>query len=77
MRGAPDLVVEMLSPGNSAEEMAKQCAMYARSGVAEYAAVNPATRVLRYYRLAKGSYGDPLVYAEMSRSCSPVCLMRP
>ncbi len=74
VRGAPDLVVEMLSPGNSAEEMANKRAMYARGSVAEYAEVDPATRVLRYYRLAEGSYSEPLVYAEDERvlfACLP------
>ncbi len=43
---APDLMVEVLSPGNSAEEMANKRAMYAHGGVAEYVEVDPATRTL-------------------------------
>lgn len=64
VRGAPDLVVEVLSPGNSAEEMANKRAMYARGGVAEYVEVDPAARTLLHYQLTEGAYGEPTIYAE-------------
>ena len=73
VRGAPDLVVEVLSPGNSAEEMANKRAMYARGGVAEYVEVDPATRRLLHYQLDHGAYGEPAVYAE-DQTISLVCL---
>jgi Uma2 family endonuclease len=73
VRGAPDLVVEVLSPGNSAEEMANKHAMYARGGVVEYVEVDPATRRLLHYQLDNGAYGDPAVYAE-DQTILLVCL---
>lgn len=73
VRGAPDLVVEVLSPGNNTEEMAKKRAMCARGGVPEYVEVDPATRRLLYYRLDDGAYTEPAVYAE-DQTISLVCL---
>lgn len=64
IQGAPDLVVEVLSPGNSAEEMANKRAMYARGGVAEYVEVDPAARTLLRYVLADDIYKAPVVYGE-------------
>ena len=59
--GAPDLVAEVLSPGNSAEEMREKHAAYARAGVPEYIIVHPATRTVEYYRLeAPGMYAAAL-----------------
>jgi|ADGO01.1.fsa_nt_gi Uncharacterized protein conserved in cyanobacteria len=74
VRGAPDLVVEVLSPGNSAEEMAKKRAMYARGGVPEYVEVDPATRSLMLYQLADELYAEPITYTEdqtLTLACVP------
>jgi Uma2 family endonuclease len=74
VRGAPDLVVEVLSPGNNSEEMAKKRAMYARGGVAEYVEVEPAARTLARFILADDVYGEPTVYGEdqtLSLACLP------
>jgi Uma2 family endonuclease len=73
VRGAPDLVVEVLSPGNSTEEMANKRTMYARGGVAEYVEVDPATRRLLHYQLENGTYDEPAVYAE-DQTISLMCL---
>ncbi len=64
VRGAPDLVVEVLSPGNNPEEMAKKRALYARGGVPAYIEVNPAARTLALSTLADDVYGEPIVYGE-------------
>jgi len=74
IRGAPDLVVEVLSPGNSSEEMERKRASYARGGVAHYAEVNPSARALLLYRLdAAGSYSPPATYGEADTVVFP-CL---
>ena len=78
IRGAPDLVVEVLSPGNSAEEMANKRAMYARGGVAEYIEVDPATRTLLHYALINDTYDAPAVYTEEQSvhfACLPELLL--
>lgn len=65
IRGAPDLVVEVLSPGNSTEEMAKKRAMYARAGVPLYIEVDPATRTLATYQSSSaGQYCEVQLYYE-------------
>ncbi len=49
--GAPDLVVEILSPGNSRREMKDKFEVYEEAGVREYWIVNPAERVVLIYVL--------------------------
>lgn len=41
MCGAPDLIVEILLPGNSQKEMGAKFKLYEESGVKEYWVVNP------------------------------------
>jgi Uma2 family endonuclease len=65
IRGAPDLVIEVRSPGNSAAEMQQKQQRYAQNGVPEYVVIEPATRTLHHYRLeAGGVYGSLRTYAE-------------
>jgi Uma2 family endonuclease len=49
-RGAPDLVVEILSPSNTAIEMARKFALYPEAGVREYWVVSPEPKTLLTYR---------------------------
>jgi Uma2 family endonuclease len=49
--GAPDLVVEILSPGNSKREMREKYQVYEESGVREYWLVYPLDREVRIYIL--------------------------
>jgi Uma2 family endonuclease len=44
--GAPDLVVEILSPGNSKKEMKYKYDLYQEAGVLEYWIVNPADKTV-------------------------------
>lgn len=61
--GAPDLVVEILSPGNAAREMKIKKELYGESGVREYWIVDPARETLTRYNLeAEGTYGRPLIF---------------
>ncbi|MDR3247918.1 MAG: Uma2 family endonuclease [Treponema sp.] len=53
-RGAPDLVVEILSPSNTAIEMARKFDLYRRAGVREYWVVNSAPQGLLAYRFLDG-----------------------
>lgn len=48
---APDLVVEILSPGNSKREMREKYQVYEESGVREYWLVYPVDREVRVYVL--------------------------
>jgi len=55
--GAPDWVIEILSPGNSRFEMLEKFRVYEEAGVREYWVVNPAERiVLQYVINESGQY---------------------
>jgi Uma2 family endonuclease len=49
--GAPDLIVEILSPGNSRKEMREKYDLYQEAGVTEYWVVFPSEQVLQRYIL--------------------------
>ena len=49
--GAPDLVIEILSPGNSNKEMKYKFDLYEEAGVLEYWIVNPADKTVFIYIL--------------------------
>ena len=54
--GAPDLVMEILSPGNSKHEMQTKFNLYQESGVKEYWIISPAEKTIWIYVLVKDSY---------------------
>jgi Uma2 family endonuclease len=49
--GAPDLVIEVLSPGNTKKEMRQKYEVYEESGVKEYWLVNLTDKTVLIYRL--------------------------
>ncbi len=59
VRGAPDWVVEVLSPATAAHDQTIKRAAYERAAVPEYWLVDPANRLVTIYRLRDGSYGKP------------------
>jgi Uma2 family endonuclease len=59
VRGAPDLVVEVLSPSTAGHDQVRKLHVYERAGVREYWLVHPIDRVLTIYRLEQGHYGKP------------------
>jgi Uma2 family endonuclease len=54
--GAPDLVVEVLSPGNKQLELQKKYEVYEESGVKEYWLMDPEGQTLLIYTLIQGKY---------------------
>lgn len=54
--GAPDLVVEMLSPSTAKYDREDKMRVYARAGVKEYWLVNPQTHGVQGYRLGEGGF---------------------
>ena len=68
--GAPDLVVEILSPGNSKREMKDKFELYQEQGVREYWLVDPANQTIFIYVLENGKYIGlpPVAEAEEVRS---------
>jgi Uma2 family endonuclease len=60
-RGAPELVVEILSPSNSAEEMSRKLRLYEDAGVGEYWVVDPENKTVRVRHRENGSFGAEAV----------------
>lgn len=59
VRGAPDFVVEVLSPATAGHDQVKKRRIYERHGVKEYWLVHPTDRILTVYRLMGAEYGKP------------------
>jgi Uma2 family endonuclease len=55
-RGAPDLVIEILSPSNSVIEMLRKLEVYRDAGVREYWMIDPDKKLALVYRLKDGQY---------------------
>ncbi len=49
--GAPDLIIEILSPGNSRTEMRDKFELYQEAGVLEYWIVNPSEKMIQVFQL--------------------------
>ena len=54
--GAPDLVIEILSPGNNKKELQLKYEVYESSGVKEYWVIHPDERTLLIYTLEGAKY---------------------
>ncbi len=62
VRGAPDFVVEVLSPASAVHDHLVKRRIYERAGVLEYWLVHPTDRLLTsYYGLVDGRYGEPAI----------------
>jgi Uma2 family endonuclease len=55
-RGAPDLVIEVLSPSNTSEEFVRKLNLYLRAGVREYWIVSPKTKIVQVNLLENNAY---------------------
>ena len=53
-RGAPELVVEIVSPANSVGEMARKFELYRHAGVCEYWVVYPETKSVHVHHVENG-----------------------
>lgn len=62
--GAPDLIIEILSPGNSKKEMDIKYDLYEENGVLEYWIVNPSEKTISIFVLQNNKYIGikPLIY---------------
>jgi len=67
-QGAPDLVIEILSPYTSSKDLKEKFLLYERAGVSEYWVVHPAERtVMVFLRGTDGAYGRPARFASDDR----------
>ncbi|MBK8978223.1 MAG: Uma2 family endonuclease [Planctomycetes bacterium] len=58
VHGAPDLVIEILSPGTRATDLGRKRERYAECGVPEYWIVDPSARTIRQLAHVGGTYED-------------------
>ena len=66
-KGAPDLVIEILSPSTSSKDLHEKFRLYERVGVKEYWIVHPLDRTVMVFRRAGESFGCPAMYAAEDR----------
>lgn len=62
IQGAPDLVVEILSPSTGLKDRREKKALYERFGVREYLLVHPEDETVERYSLVEGRYAGPDVF---------------
>ncbi len=72
-RGAPDWIVEVLSPSTAAHDQIRKLALYERHGVKEYWLAHPTDRVVTVYRLEEGRYGRPEIHEMNGRVTARCC----
>jgi Uma2 family endonuclease len=62
-KGAPDLVIEILSPSTAGKDRIIKRALYERTGIKEFWIVDPGGKTVEvYHRDENGKYGIPDVY---------------
>ena len=72
-RGAPDLIIEILSPATSAKDMKIKLSLYERHGIKEYWIVFPTDNIIQVFKLNKKKiYGKPEVYSEEDKIKTPI-----
>ncbi|MFZ5626683.1 MAG: Uma2 family endonuclease [Bacillota bacterium] len=63
--GAPDWIIEVVSPSHASHDYVRKLNLYERFGVREYWIVNPDSRHILVYRLGEqGGYGAPIMIRE-------------
>ena len=65
-KGAPDMVIEILSPSTRRHDLAVKYRLYQRAGVREYWIVDPDGKTVQVFRLEDGLYNAPDVFMEGS-----------
>ncbi|HNV68243.1 MAG TPA: Uma2 family endonuclease [Candidatus Ozemobacteraceae bacterium] len=72
-RGAPDLVIEILSPSSGARDQLVKLNFYEKHGVPEFWIVDPTLKTVAVFRLEAGAkrYGRPIYHDRTKRIRSP------
>ena len=68
--GAPDLIIEILSPGNSKKEIRNKYELYQEAGVREYWVIRPDNKEITQFVLENGQYRTlpPIVEGDLIHS---------
>ena len=67
IHGAPDLVVEVLSPSTSRYDRFQKMPVYERNGVREYWIVDPLNKTIEQYILEDGRFALRNLYAKLTQ----------
>ena len=62
--GAPDIVIEILSPSTAYKDESKKLRLYEKHGVKEYWIVNPDAKYIMIYRYEGAGYNKPEYYKD-------------
>ncbi|MBI4650597.1 Uma2 family endonuclease [Candidatus Desantisbacteria bacterium] len=63
--GAPDLVIEIISPYTGPKDMKEKFFLYEKTGVKEYWIVHPTDKTIMVFKLGKNKeYGKPAMYSK-------------
>lgn len=72
-KGAPDLVIEILSPATAEHDLKDKFYLYQRVGVKEYWIVNQTDRTVMVFKLTdSGEYGRPDMYSSRDKVSVPL-----
>ena len=64
-KGAPDLIIEIVSPSSASIDNIKKLKQYEKNGVKEYWIVHPIYKIVTIYKIMEnGLYGKPENYSE-------------
>ena len=67
-RGAPDLVIEILSPSTASKDAIQKRALYEKHGVKQYWIVDPTNRLVMVYALQPDElFGKPMIFGETDK----------
>jgi Uma2 family endonuclease len=72
VRGAPDLVIEILSPTTASRDRGPKLKAYARFGVPEYWIVDPEQKSIEVYRAGERRYELAHTFQEQEELTSPL-----
>jgi Uma2 family endonuclease len=70
--GTPDLIIEILSPGNTTKEMNTKFELYEENGVKEYWLVEPNDKAVFVYTLLDGKYIGLKPFSEENEISGPL-----
>lgn len=62
IQGAPDLIIEVISPSTELKDKREKKRLYERSGVKEYILANPESGYVERFVLENGRYGAPDIF---------------
>ena len=74
IKGAPDLVIEILSPATAERDRTYKKVLYARYGVSEYWIVDPGKKTIEVLTLKKEGYKTFRLYKKTDTLTSPLLL---